>query len=125
MNTKSSLKKRVLIVENDTMIALMLQMCYEMLNYEVVALLETAEESIHFVQKHAIDLVSMDISQNRNQDGLFAATQLRKRAFSKPIIFISANNSIEEETLSVNNSIFLRKPIDLNDLTQAVKTFAD
>ena len=124
MNNNTTLPKRVLIVEDDSTIAFMLQMCYEFLGCEVIGSVETAEDSIRFVQGHTVDLVSMDISLLGTESGIDAAIELRKRAFTMPIIFVSANNDIETETKSIPNSIFLRKPIDLDDLTRAVQHFA-
>jgi two-component system, response regulator PdtaR len=123
MDTKTTLPKRVLIVEDDSTIAFMLQMCYEFLGCEVIGSVETAEDSLRFVQGHTVDLVSMDIALLGVESGIDAAVELRKRAYMMPIIFVSANNDIEEETKLVANSLFLRKPIDLEDLTKAVQHF--
>ena len=112
--------KRVLIVEDDDMIVFMLQMCYEHLECEVVGSVDTGEAALDFVAKHELDFVSMDIMLNSAMNGIEAAQRLRTLGQEVPIIFVSANNDHEATTKSIRNSMFLRKPIDLDDLGAAV-----
>ncbi len=115
-------KKRVLIVEDDDMIVFMLQMCYEHLDCEVVGNVDTGEAAIEFIKEHHdLDFVSMDIMLNSAMNGVDAAESIRSSNRLIPIIFVSANNDHEPRTKQVENSMFLRKPIDLNDLGNAVE----
>lgn len=102
------------------MIVFMLQMCYEHLECEVVGSVDTGEAALDFVAKHELDFVSMDIMLNSAMNGIEAAQRLRTLGQEVPIIFVSANNDHEATTKSIRNSMFLRKPIDLDDLGAAV-----
>ncbi len=82
-------KIRVLVVEDDTVLALDIQMRLHILGYEVPAIIATGEEAIAEVEKSQPDLVMMDIMLGGKTEGTEAALEIHRR-FRIPIIFLTA-----------------------------------
>lgn len=95
-------KKKILLVEDESLIALMESELLESGGYEVITAL-TGEKALEiFEQDHSIDLVLMDIDLGRGMDG--AETARRMLALRDvPVVFISSHT--EPEILSRTEAI--------------------
>jgi diguanylate cyclase (GGDEF)-like protein len=80
---------RVLIVEDEGIVALDIARTLERLGYDVVAVAATGEDAIGRATELQPDLVLMDIHLRGGMDGVRAATQI-KSAVSVPIVFLTA-----------------------------------
>ncbi|MEX2442083.1 MAG: EAL domain-containing protein [Alkalispirochaeta sp.] len=81
--------ERVLIVEDEKIIALDLQRRLEKFGYSVVALAATAEEAVEAALEYYPDIVLMDIMLGGNRDGIDAAIEIHER-YNVPIVFLTA-----------------------------------
>jgi CheY-like chemotaxis protein len=115
--------RKILIVEDDTIIVMMLKMCYEFLDCEVVGTVDTGESAIEFLATTQVDLISMDIMLNSAMTGIEAVRLLREAGNNTPVIFISANDDFEAQTRAVVQSTFLPKPLGLDELTLGLQHF--
>jgi two-component system, cell cycle sensor histidine kinase and response regulator CckA len=108
---------RLLIVEDQRLIALDLQQRVTLLGYTVVALASTGAEAIHQALAHRPDLVLMDIRLQGPMDGI-EATALLRTHLDLPVVYLSA--SIDERTLARADAThpagFLHKPVSDQDL---------
>jgi PAS domain S-box-containing protein len=86
METNSA---RLLIVEDEEIIALHLQSSLENLGYHVIARTHRGDESILLAEVHQPDLVMMDIQLEGPVDGIQAAREIRRR-FAIPVIYLTA-----------------------------------
>ena len=86
MDTTKSCK--VLVVEDEGLIALDIAGRLEALGHEVVATVGTAEEAVEKAAE--ADVVLMDIRLDGRMDGVEAAAQIRER-FHLPVIFLTAH----------------------------------
>jgi two-component system, response regulator PdtaR len=82
-------KIRVLVVEDDTVLALDIQMRLHLLGYEVPAILSTGEAAVAEVERDPPDFVMMDIMLRGKTEGTEAALEIHRR-FHIPIIFLTA-----------------------------------
>jgi signal transduction histidine kinase len=87
---------KILIVEDDRIIALDIQNSLTTAGYEVVAIADCAPEALEFVQQFHPDLVLMDIRIRGVQDGVETADLIR-REFNLPVVFLTAH--ADENTL--------------------------
>ena len=87
---------RILVVEDEAIVAMDLQSRLIALDYEVVGLAASGEEAIDKAEKTQPDLALMDIRLKGDMDGIEAAQQLRDR-FSIPVVYTTAY--ADEETL--------------------------
>jgi CheY-like chemotaxis protein len=113
--------KKVLIVEDDSIMVFMLQMCYEPLGFVVAACVETAEAALDFLFANPdIDLISMDITLSTQKTGVEAAHEIRAAGIETPIFFISGSIEYLKTTKNISNSSFIEKPTTLADIAKLV-----
>ena len=115
-------KKKIMIVEDELLIAADIKNTLESWGYEVPLILSSAEEAVHKCSKMSFDLIVMDIKVKGDLDGVEAANQINQK-YKIPILYLSAFS--ERGTLNNVrlNSLFgyLRKPFINNDLHSAVR----
>lgn len=83
--------RRILIAEDNWLIALEWQAALEAAGYEVFGPAVSAEEAIAICEGERPDIVLMDIRLLGNSDGVEAAIQIRSR-LQIPTIFVSAHD---------------------------------
>lgn len=88
---------KILIVEDESIVAKDIQMCLRKFGYNVVAICSSGEEAILAVTEHTPDLVLMDIMLKGEIGGIEAADQINSK-FNIPIIFLTAY--ADESTLN-------------------------
>lgn len=80
---------KILIVEDEAVIALDIQYTLENLGYRVPAVVSSGEESIEKASEIHPDLVLMDIKLSGDMDGISAAEQIYNR-FRIPVVYLTA-----------------------------------
>jgi two-component system sensor histidine kinase UhpB len=121
MKIKSS-KKKILIVEDQLIIAMDLKLTLETLGYGVTGIAGTAEECFQYVEREKPDLVLMDIMLSGNVDGISAAEVIHKD-FDVPIIYLTAHsddNSLLRANLTGPYG-YIVKPIEERDLYTSIE----
>jgi PAS domain S-box-containing protein len=88
---------RILIVEDDTIIAMELMERLKELGYDVAGIVSSGTDAIDSVNSAQPDLVLMDIRLSGKMDGIEATEKIREQ-FDIPVIFLTAYT--DEETLS-------------------------
>lgn len=83
-------KSRILIIEDESIVALDLRTTLEGLGHTVAAVAASGEEAIRKAEETRPDLVLMDIMLKGDMDGVEAAGQIHKR-FNIPVVFVTAN----------------------------------
>lgn len=108
---------RIVIVEDERILALNLQQRLLKLGYEVPAIAGSAEQALFFVGRENPDLVLMDIHIDGGIDGIDVAQQLID-LYQTPIIYLTAYS--EESTLARARATkpygYLLKPFSERDL---------
>ena len=84
-------KQRILVVEDDRIIARSLRMILEQLGYEVTALASTGQAAINEAKETKPDLILMDIILDGAMDGIEAAEVIRSH-LSIPLIYLTAHS---------------------------------
>lgn len=88
---------KLLIVEDEGIVALDLQERLEYLGYEVCGIADTAKNALKLAAKYSPDLVLMDIVLKGERDGISAAKQIYD-LFEIPVVFLTAY--ADEKTLA-------------------------
>lgn len=115
---------KVVVVEDEIIAAQALSRLIQEIrpDFEIVAILQTIEESIEWFGANALpELVFMDIHL---ADG-FSFEIFDKIQISCPIIFTTAYNEYALEAFEVNSIDYLLKPISKKRLTQALDKFGN
>lgn len=119
-------KKRILIVEDDMIIAANLSLQLSQLQYEITGIESRGEEAILHAQLNPPDLMLMDINLKGELDGVETARKIHEHQ-NIPIIFLTANN--DEATFNrakeTGPRAFISKPFNKLDLQRTVALVAE
>ena len=109
--------KKVLIVEDESLVSLEISNFVKSLGYTVCGIATNANEAIEIFKNNEIDVVLMDVYIKGSIDGV-ECTGIIKNIQDVPIIYISAfsDDSILDRAIKTNPSAYLVKPINRNDL---------
>ena len=115
-------KKKIMIVEDERIIAEDLKMMLENFGYDIVCVSSTGNQAIESVMQYDIDLVTMDINLGEGMSGLEAAKKLFKE-HDIPIVFISAyaSNKIFEDAKISCPYGYIIKPFIEKELKAALE----
>lgn len=116
------MSKNILIVEDETIVAMEIESYLLSLNYNVVSICSTADDAYTNVQNHKVDLILMDIFLDHS-NGIEASRRIKLLQPQIPIIFLSAY--MDEETItqaiSINPEAYLMKPFNRKELEVAIR----
>src|SRR5512139_1891034 len=87
-------KIKILVVEDQTVVALNIKNRLKNLGYIVLDTVVSGEEAIREAELTKADLVLMDIMLKGDMDGI-AAAQIIKSRFGIPVIYLTACNDFE------------------------------
>ncbi len=115
-------KPQILIVEDESVVALDLQSSLERLGYEAPVAVSSGEEAIAEAEEARPDLVLMDIMLEGDMDGVEAAEQIHER-FKIPVVYLTA--FADDDTLrraKITEPFgYLLKPFDENELRTTIE----
>lgn len=115
-------KIRILVVEDENIIALDLRIRLNRLGYAVLAVATTGEEAIEKANELHPDLVLMDIRLRGGMDGI-EATQIIQARSDVPIVYLTA--LADEDTLrragATGAQGLIRKPFEDEELRTAIE----
>jgi two-component system cell cycle sensor histidine kinase/response regulator CckA len=113
---------RILVVEDETLVARDLEATLTRLGFEVTALCRTGEEALQSLRSLKPDVILMDIQLDSGMDGVEAATRLQAE-HEAPIIFLTAY--ADEPTLARARAAqpygYLLKPFHESELRSVVE----
>ncbi len=114
--------KKILIVEDESIIAEDISDSLTALGYQVTAIVYSGEEAIQSASEIRPDLVLMDINLQGQIDGIAAAKEIRSR-FKIPVIYLTAY--ADENTLLQVNSTkpfgYIVKPFEEKNLHTTIQ----
>jgi CheY-like chemotaxis protein len=113
---------KILIVEDEAIIALDIQCTLENLGYRVPAVVSSGEESIKKASEVHPDLILMDIKLSGNIDGISAAKEIYNR-FGIPVVYLTAysDEKILEEITRIMLFGYVNKPFDERILKSTIE----
>jgi len=114
--------KKIMVVEDEAVIALRLQQRLAMMGYEVVALSHSSEESLEKARDLRPDLILMDIKIPGNLDGITVA-EIVKSELDIPVVFLTAfaEDQIIERAKQAEPYGYIVKPFQDQELKAAVE----
>lgn len=115
-------KGRILIVEDEHIVAKYVQDVLESIGYEVVACVSSGEDAIREAKGKKVDLVLMDIVLKGKMDGIETARYLTEH-FGIPVVYITAyaDESTIERAKDTECLGYLIKPFDEKDIHVTVE----
>ena len=112
---------RVMIVEDEAIIAMGIEWTLQDLGAEVVGVAMSAAEAVSLAALHRPDCVTMDINIKGDRDGVSAAIELYE-VLGIRVIFISAygNDETKARGAAANPFAWLEKPVRVESLKAAL-----
>ncbi len=113
---------KILVVEDEMIIAADISMTLEEHNYDVIGMAPRGETALEIVKENAPDMVLMDINLKGKLDGIETAL-LMQEIRPTPIIFLTANvdQASFERAKAVQPYAFLGKPFKATELIRAIE----
>ena len=113
---------KILIVEDEMLIAANLAMQLEGIGYEIMGIFPRGEDALNAIKNDRPDLVLMDINLKGELDGIETATRMQVES-PMPIIYLTANTNDThfERAKATNPYAFLSKPFKKLDLKHAIE----
>lgn len=112
---------RVLIVEDEALIAEELRGRLVRLGFQVIATVDSAEEGIAIATEDNPDLVLMDIRLNGEKDGIQACREIRQRV-DVPVVYLTAYSDAKtvERAKHTEHDGFILKPFHRHELQSTI-----
>ena len=106
-------KKKILIVEDEAIVAKDLQLRLESQGFLVPKLIDNGPAAIQYLEDHSVDLILMDIHLKGDMDGIQAATKINESELT-PIIYLTAFSELETVKEATKSQPFgyIVKPYD-------------
>lgn len=113
---------KILIVENEILIAEQVSTYLQQLNYEVCGTVESGEEALELVEQESPDLVLMDIELDGELDGVETAAQIQQN-IAIPIIYLSRldDHRTLKRVSETKPAAYLTKPFKNHDVRNAIE----
>ena len=114
---------KVLIVEDEAIVAMEIQESIEHLGYSISGVADTAEKAVELAVSGKPDLILMDVHLKGDMDGVEAADMIRK-SVNVPVIFLTAYSGDEvlERAKITEPYGYLLKPVQEEQLASAIRT---
>lgn len=120
-NRQSPSARRILLVEDEQVVAMDIEMQLESFGYEVTGIATTGKEALRLAETTRPDLVLMDIQLCGSLDGFATAAEVQ-RIGNLPVVFITAfgNGEAKRRANAVSPYGFLTKPYRPEELRAVV-----
>jgi signal transduction histidine kinase len=113
---------RILIVEDDSVSAVLLQRSLEKNNHVIVGQANSGERALEILSQNQVDIVMMDINLAGQMDGI-KTTELINEKYDVPVVYLSS--SLYSDTLSkvvgTHPSGYVIKPFNIRELTVVIE----
>jgi len=122
MKAKKMAKSKILVVEDELIIAMEIEDRLHTLGYEVVDVVSSGHDAIQVAAEIQPDLVLMDIMLKGKMDGIQAANQIQA-SFHIPIVYLTAyadENTLQRAKMSSPFG-YLLKPFEKKELQIAIE----
>ncbi|TPV32840.1 response regulator transcription factor [Paucihalobacter ruber] len=115
-------KTKILIVEDEMVIAANISLQLNELGYEVTGIVPRGEEALLHIQENAPDIILLDINLKGNLDGIETAQAMQK-THNIPVIYLTANvDDAHFNRAKVTHPYgFIAKPFKKLDLQRAIE----
>lgn len=112
----------IFITEDDTVSALLLKKALEKNSHNILAIADTGEETLAFLENNTADMVMMDINLAGDLDGI-RTTEIINEKYHIPVVYLTASS--DEETLQkvvgTNPSAYVIKPFNIRELNMVIE----
>ncbi|MFN3997172.1 ATP-binding protein [Algoriphagus sp.] len=113
---------KILIVEDDSVSALLLQRALEKNAHQIIGIADTGEKAIEILGENMADIVMMDINLAGELDGI-KTTEIINEKYDIPVVYLSASSDAEtlNKVVGTNPSAYVIKPFNIRELNMVIE----
>ncbi|GAB3234753.1 response regulator [Algoriphagus aestuariicola] len=113
---------KILIVEDDSVSALLLQRALEKNAHQIVGIADTGEKALDLLEENFVDIVMMDINLAGELDGI-KTTEIINEKYDIPVVYLSASSDAEtlNKVVGTNPSAYVIKPFNIRELNMVIE----
>ncbi len=113
---------KILIVEDDSVSALLLQRALEKNAHQIVGIADTGEKALEIMEDNIVDIVMMDINLAGELDGI-KTTEIINEKYDIPVVYLSASSDAEtlNKVVGTNPSAYVIKPFNIRELNMVIE----
>lgn len=113
---------KILIVEDDSVSALLLQRALEKNNHVIIGIADSGEKALDLLEVNQVDMVMMDISLAGELDGI-KTTEIINEKYDIPVVYLSASSDAEtlNKVVGTNPSAYVIKPFNIRELNMVIE----
>src|SRR5690606_38383489 len=114
--------ERIMVVEDESILAMLIKRKLQNWGYEVVDWVDTGEEAVKNAEKYKPDLILMDIVLKGDMDGIEAAQRIREKV-DIPIIYLTAysNDEVLKRAQETEPYGYILKPFREGEVNANIK----
>ncbi len=114
-------KIKILIVEDETIVALELKSVIKKLGCEVVDAVTNHDDALEAVKNNEVDMIFMDINLENSKDGIETAAEIKKLR-DIPVLYLTAysDDGTIERAIRTNPVGYLNKPFRREDIKSSI-----
>ena len=117
-----SANKKILIVEDDMIISLVVENMIKKLGHTLVGKAASGDEAIELAKEHAPDIVLMDIRLKGEMDGIEAVTQIKEFIKTEVIYLTGNSDKVNYERAKATECVdLISKPFTIGELTRSLE----
>lgn len=116
-------RPKVLIVEDESIQAMIIRRIVEGEGYEVAGVVDYAEEVMAAIEKQRPDLVLMDIYLKGGMNGVEAVRAINEK-HPLPVIYVTGNTDDEtyESAMKTRHVAYMEKPVERAELCARMRS---
>lgn len=113
---------KILIVEDDSVSALLLQRALEKNAHQIIGIADTGERALDILEASLADIVMMDINLAGELDGI-KTTEIINEKYDIPVVYLSASSDAEtlNKVVGTNPSAYVIKPFNIRELNMVIE----
>ncbi len=113
---------KILIVEDDSVSALLLQRALEKNNHDIIGIADSGEKALDILEDNIADIVMMDINLAGELDGI-KTTEIVNEKYDIPVVYLSASSDAEtlNKVVGTNPSAYVIKPFNIRELNMVIE----
>jgi signal transduction histidine kinase len=113
---------KILIVEDDSVSALLLQRALEKNAHQIIGIADSGEKALEILEDNRADIVMMDINLAGELDGI-KTTEIINEKFEIPVVYLSASSDAEtlNKVVGTNPSAYVIKPFNIRELNMVIE----
>ncbi|WP_290966926.1 response regulator [Gracilimonas sp.] len=117
-----SANKKILIVEDDMIISLVVENMIKKLGHTLVGKAASGDEAIELAKEHQPDIVLMDIRLKGEMDGIEAVTQIKEHITTEVIYLTGNSDKVNYERAKATECVdLISKPFTIGELTRSLE----